>query len=121
MSGKMSSIISDTRSFINDFLEHSNNNVSIIIFNSDGFIVSDLSNGKELVLSRFEDATSQHSMGSGSSNYYAAGSSVGVASDIVLEGYTFSDWTTEDAEIVNHSFVMPEGDVTLSQIIVFFW
>lgn len=44
---------------------------------------------------------------------YAPGSSVGVASNVSVEGYTFSGWTTSDAVISNHSFVMPEGDVTL--------
>ena len=44
---------------------------------------------------------------------YSAGTKVGVASNVEVEGYTFSGWTTTDATISNNSFIMPEGDVVL--------
>ena len=44
---------------------------------------------------------------------YSEGSTVGVANNIDLEGYTFSGWTTSDATITNGSFTMPSGDVVL--------
>lgn len=44
---------------------------------------------------------------------YSAGTKVGVASSVKVEGYTFSGWTTTDATINSDSFVMPEADVVL--------
>ena len=44
---------------------------------------------------------------------YAPGTSVGVASNVKMEGYTFSGWTTEDTVITNNSFYMPTTDITL--------
>lgn len=48
-----------------------------------------------------------------STSSYAAGTTVGVAKDVSVEGYTFSGWTTSDATIISNSFKMPSGDVTL--------
>ena len=44
---------------------------------------------------------------------YIGGSTVSVAMNPVVRGYTFSGWTTSDATIENGKFTMPEGDVTL--------
>ena len=44
---------------------------------------------------------------------YSVGTKVGVASNVEVEGYTFSGWTTTNATISNNSFIMPEGDVVL--------
>ena len=43
---------------------------------------------------------------------YVKGTSVGVAPDVDLEGYTFSGWTTADISVTNGTFEMPEYDVT---------
>ncbi len=42
---------------------------------------------------------------------YANGANVGVSGNINLAGYTFSGWTTEDAEVTDNTFVMPEKEV----------
>lgn len=42
-----------------------------------------------------------------------AGDSVTVAADPSLKGYTFTGWTTADAEIDGAAFLMPEHDVVL--------
>lgn len=42
---------------------------------------------------------------------YAKGIKVGVASNVNVEGYTFSGWTTTNASVSNGSFIMPEHDV----------
>ena len=44
---------------------------------------------------------------------YASGSSVPIASDVSVEGYDFSGWTTTDATITNGKFTMPTKNVTL--------
>ncbi|MBR6166267.1 InlB B-repeat-containing protein [Candidatus Saccharibacteria bacterium] len=44
---------------------------------------------------------------------YISGSTVSVAMDPVIRGYTFSGWTTADATIENGKFTMPDSDVTL--------
>ncbi len=44
---------------------------------------------------------------------YPSGISVGVANDIDVAGYTFSGWETEDVEVTNGTFTMPEQNVTL--------
>ena len=43
-----------------------------------------------------------------------AGSKVGVAPDVKLEGYTFSGWTTLNAVISNGTFTMPTTNVVLA-------
>lgn len=43
---------------------------------------------------------------------YSEGTKVGVASNVEVEGYTFSGWTTTDATVSNNSFTMPGNDVT---------
>ena len=45
--------------------------------------------------------------------YYMSESSIGVAADAHLEGYTFSGWSASNVTITNGSFEMPEEDVTL--------
>lgn len=45
---------------------------------------------------------------------YSAGTNVGVASNVEVEGYTFSGWTTSDATVSNNSFTMPGNDVTFT-------
>ena len=45
---------------------------------------------------------------------YTKGSSVGVSAPIKIEGYTFSGWTTNDVEVTDGSFVMPDHDVTFT-------
>lgn len=47
-------------------------------------------------------------------SYYTAGAKVGVAADLVLDGYSFSGWTTSDATITDGVFTMPEGNVVLT-------
>lgn len=42
---------------------------------------------------------------------YAVGASVGVASDVNIEGYTFSGWKTEDVTVENGKFIMPDKNV----------
>ena len=49
-----------------------------------------------------------------SMNSYAQGATVGVANDPLVEGYSFSGWTTSDATVSNGSFVMPNSAVTLT-------
>jgi len=44
---------------------------------------------------------------------YAANSTVNVASNVEVEGYTFSGWSTTDVIINNNSFKIPEANVTL--------
>ncbi len=44
---------------------------------------------------------------------YAANSTVNVASNVEVEGYTFSGWSTSDVSVNNNSFKMPEANVTL--------
>ena len=48
-----------------------------------------------------------------SGSTYAAGTKVGVAALVDVEGYTFSGWSTTDATVTDGSFTMPAGDVTL--------
>ena len=43
---------------------------------------------------------------------YAKNTKVGVASNIEVEGYTFSGWTTSDVTVSNNLFTMPEKGVT---------
>ena len=45
---------------------------------------------------------------------YVEGSSVGVANNPMIEGYTFSGWTTTDATISDGVFSMPGSNVTLT-------
>ena len=45
------------------------------------------------------------------SSNYVKGASVGVANPASLTGYTFSGWTTEDANVENGTFLMPEQNV----------
>lgn len=45
---------------------------------------------------------------------YVPGTTVGVAADVKIEGYTFSGWTTTDATVTNGNFTMPDSDVTLT-------
>lgn len=42
------------------------------------------------------------------------GVQVGVAKNLVLEGYEFSGWTTSDATVSNGKFTMPNGNVTFT-------
>ncbi len=44
---------------------------------------------------------------------YTAGIAVGVKADATAEGYTFSGWTTEDADVTDGGFTMPAKDVVL--------
>lgn len=44
---------------------------------------------------------------------YPAGVNVGVAKDMDIAGYTFSGWQTEDVEVTDDSFTMPEKNVIL--------
>jgi len=43
---------------------------------------------------------------------YVEGATVGVATPVSMEGYTFTGWTTEDATVTDDSFTMPASDVT---------
>lgn len=43
---------------------------------------------------------------------YAGGTTVGVEANPTISGYTFSGWTTEDVEVSNGSFTMPETNIT---------
>lgn len=43
---------------------------------------------------------------------HAAGNTVGVSSDLSLEGYTFSGWTSSQVTVNNGSFTMPANDIT---------
>lgn len=45
---------------------------------------------------------------------YASGNTVGVSTDILLEGYTFSGWSTTDATVTSSKFKMPEQDVVFT-------
>ena len=49
-----------------------------------------------------------------SSSSYAENTKVAVASNAILEGYTFSGWTTSNATVTNGSFTMPAGNVTFT-------
>lgn len=42
---------------------------------------------------------------------YAVGAKVGVAANPKMEGYTFSGWTSENVEVANNSFTMPNDAV----------
>lgn len=42
---------------------------------------------------------------------YVVGAKVGVAANLKMEGYTFSGWTTENVEVANNSFTMPNDSV----------
>ncbi len=44
---------------------------------------------------------------------YAVGNSVGLLNDINIQGYVFSGWTSNDVEIANNTFNMPNKNVTL--------
>ena len=44
---------------------------------------------------------------------YTAGTQVGVASNAVFNGYSFSGWTSSDVTITNGTFEMPEKQVVL--------
>lgn len=44
---------------------------------------------------------------------YIAGTQVGVANDPLLNGYTFSGWTSSEVTIANNKFDMPEKQVVL--------
>lgn len=44
-------------------------------------------------------------------NSYVAGTSVGISSNVSLEGYTFSGWTTTDVVVSDNSFIMPDKEV----------
>ena len=46
------------------------------------------------------------------SSSYAENTKVGVAPNAVLEGYTFSGWTTTDVTVSDSSFTMPASNVT---------
>ncbi len=45
---------------------------------------------------------------------YIEGTSVGVASNPSVEGYTFSGWATSDVTVSNNSFTMPNTNVTFT-------
>ena len=45
---------------------------------------------------------------------YAPSTTVGVASNVTMEGYTFSGWTTTGVTVTNGSFIMPSRDVTFT-------
>lgn len=45
---------------------------------------------------------------------YVSGSSVGVLNNVVMDGYSFSGWSTNDVSISNNSFVMPSNDVVFT-------
>ena len=47
-------------------------------------------------------------------NSYIEGSSVGVANNPSIEGYTFSGWTTTDVTVTDNLFTMPNSNVILS-------
>lgn len=47
------------------------------------------------------------------SHTYASGLTVGVAKNPILVGYTFSGWSSDDVEIKDDKFTMPEADVLL--------
>lgn len=49
-----------------------------------------------------------------SSASYAPASTIGVASSVTLEGYTFSGWTTTDVSVTNNSFRMPPKNVNFT-------
>lgn len=57
---------------------------------------------------------SQNSLPIPPTNSYIAGSKVLVANDIKLDGYTFNGWTTNDVEVNDNSFIMPNKDVTFT-------
>lgn len=42
---------------------------------------------------------------------YMPGTNVGVAMPLEIDGYEFSGWSTDDVEVVNGSFIMPEKEV----------
>ena len=44
---------------------------------------------------------------------YTAGTAVDVKADATAEGYTFSGWTTDDADVTDGGFTMPAKDVVL--------
>lgn len=46
-------------------------------------------------------------------NKYAENAKVGVEKDAILQGYRFTGWTTNDVEVTNGSFAMPNKTVTL--------
>ncbi|MDE5889197.1 MAG: InlB B-repeat-containing protein, partial [Bacilli bacterium] len=46
------------------------------------------------------------------SSNYSASSSVGVALIPILEGYSFTGWTSDEVNVINNRFIMPEKDVT---------
>ena len=48
-----------------------------------------------------------------SKSKYAKSAKVGVASAVEVPGYEFSGWDTDDVNVNNDSFVMPDKDVTL--------
>lgn len=43
---------------------------------------------------------------------YASGTNVNVLADINLLGYEFSGWDTDDVNVSDGTFIMPDGDVT---------
>ena len=45
---------------------------------------------------------------------YLGGATVSVNSDISLDGYVFSGWTTTDVTVTNNTFTMPEKTVTFT-------
>ena len=47
-------------------------------------------------------------------NSYIEGANVGVENNVTLNGYEFSGWTTNDVEIIDNSFSMPNKDVTFT-------
>lgn len=48
------------------------------------------------------------------SNTYVAGASVGVASNPMVDGYTFSGWQSNDVEVMNGIFTMPSDNVVFT-------
>lgn len=48
------------------------------------------------------------------SNTYVAGASVGVASNPMVDGYTFSGWQSNDVEVINGIFTMPSDNVVFT-------
>ena len=46
-------------------------------------------------------------------NSYVEGAKVGVAANINIEGYTFSGWSSDDVDINNETFTMPNKDIVL--------
>lgn len=90
---------------VEDMLNSVSNTVHVFMGKADAILYT--------VKYEYEGALPENVPSLSDSMKFSEGSSVGVAGNIEVAGYTFSGWTSSDVSIANGSFKMPNKDVVL--------